>query len=372
MSSSGACPPPIPEVSADLKFDGGVKVGWAPVRRRIINSLKTQGLLGYTDGSIIKPTPNPVPQASSPSTSTTVTPTTGTPTPTPTPTSAPEPKATAVFSLKPSPEEWLFQNDRAKGIVESHIYHLPSLIPDVDDKSAKEPFEILDAEFSKKDGMCKVLTDRRLRSLIFRETESIDEFFNQLREVRLTAMEAGNNINDKIFREIVITAFPTLAFDSIIQNITANESQYPTAASVIQQITFQYSQVKHRPDAVVSGDKIAQAHTAMSSQAALLLRIEKLEGLAAKNARSGNSDKKCHNCGRTGHLKDDCFRKGGGKEGQYLTWWRGKKDTDLPLSGSPLSSMAITELTQHYGMAANLDDAPGELFADSGASDHFF
>ncbi|KAE9397602.1 hypothetical protein BT96DRAFT_940853 [Gymnopus androsaceus JB14] len=30
MASNGAIPPPIPEVSADLKFDGGVKVGWAP------------------------------------------------------------------------------------------------------------------------------------------------------------------------------------------------------------------------------------------------------------------------------------------------------------------------------------------------------
>lgn len=199
-------------------------------------------------------------------------------------------------------------------------------MPDVDDKSAKEVFEILDMEFSKKDGMRKVLTDCCLCSFVFHKTESIDKFFNQLREVRLSAVEVGNSIDNKVFQEIVIAALPTLAFDSIIQNITANESWYPMAASVIQQITFQYSRVKHRSNSVTPGDKVAQAHTATSLPAALLLRIEQLEGLiATKNAKSGNSGKECHNCGRTGHIRDDCFRKGGGKEGQYPAWWRGKK-----------------------------------------------
>ncbi|KAJ3933325.1 MAG: hypothetical protein NXY57DRAFT_1037684 [Lentinula lateritia] len=57
FDSNGAVPPPIPEVSTDLKFDRGVKVSWTPVKRRIVNSLKTQGLLGYTDGTITKPPP---------------------------------------------------------------------------------------------------------------------------------------------------------------------------------------------------------------------------------------------------------------------------------------------------------------------------
>ncbi|KAE9388166.1 hypothetical protein BT96DRAFT_1004458 [Gymnopus androsaceus JB14] len=114
-------------------------------------------------------------------------------------------------------------------------------MPKVNDKTAKEVFDTLDGEFAKKDGMRKVLTEQRLCSFVFREAEPIDEFFKQLREIRKEAVEAGNAIEDKTFREIVIAAFPTLAFDSIIQNITTNESQYPSSASVIQQITFQYS-----------------------------------------------------------------------------------------------------------------------------------
>lgn len=139
MASNGAIPPPIPEVSGDLKFDGGVKVGWAPIKRRIINSLKTQGLLGYTNGNILKP--------ASPAMAVT------------TPAGAIIPlTATPVFSMTPSLEEWTFRNDQAKGIIESHIDDLPSLMPKVDDKSAKEVFEELENEFAKKDGMHKVLT----------------------------------------------------------------------------------------------------------------------------------------------------------------------------------------------------------------------
>src|SRR5579875_3156897 len=222
MASNGAIPPPIPEVSADLKFDGGVKVGWAPVKRRIVNSLKTQGLLGYTDGSI------PKPSTTSPASPATIPPSTPIP-------------ATAVFSTTPSLDEWTFRDNRAKGIIESHIDDLPSLMPNVDDKIAKEVFDALENEFAKKDGMRKVLTERRLRSFVFRESEPIEEFFKQLRELRKDAVEAGNSIDDNTFKGIVVAAFPTSAFDNIIQNIMANDSLYPTSASIIQQITFQYS-----------------------------------------------------------------------------------------------------------------------------------
>ena len=36
---------------------------------------------------------------------------------------------------------------------------------------------------------------------------------------------------------------------------------------------------------------------------------------------------KCDNCGRTGHFKAKCWAKGGGQEGQYPKWFKGRKDS---------------------------------------------
>ncbi|KAJ3728297.1 hypothetical protein C8R42DRAFT_563854, partial [Lentinula raphanica] len=84
---------------------------------------------------------------------------------------------------------------------------------------------------------------------------------------------------------------------------------------------------------------------------------------------------KCRNCQRTGHLAEDCFRKGGGKEGQYPAWWKGKRDTSAAgnLSANVTLTGGVAELTQHYGMAVSMGDGIGdEIYADTGASDHFF
>ncbi|KAJ3832248.1 hypothetical protein F5878DRAFT_511027, partial [Lentinula raphanica] len=81
---------------------------------------------------------------------------------------------------------------------------------------------------------------------------------------------------------------------------------------------------------------------------------------------------KCSNCKRLGHLAEDCFQKGGGKEGQYPAWWKGKKDTSGPSANATLTP-EVGELTQHYGLAAQvLSSETGEIYADTGASDHFF
>jgi hypothetical protein len=144
---------------------------------------------------------------------------------------------------------------------------------------------------------------------------------------------------------------------------------------VIQQIVFQYSRTETRPDAAISGDRLPQANVALQA------RIEHLErqlatavgGLGAKGNGNG---KKCANpnCLREGHLVEDCFRKGGGKEGQYPPWWRGKKDTPLPTlaanaTTSTNQSVLVGELTQHYaGYSASMSilDPENETFADSG------
>ncbi|KAJ3991755.1 hypothetical protein F5050DRAFT_1540531, partial [Lentinula boryana] len=105
----------------------------------------------------------------------------------------------------------------------------------------------------------------------------------------------------------------------------------------------------------------------------LAAKVEELEKrlgaqLAAKNVKN---DKECYNCRRKGHFKDDCYRKGGGKEGQYPSWWRGRKSTN-PSTPSTSASLAMSEIPQYYAMMVTVPRSPGGIFTDSAASDHFF
>ncbi|KAJ3993048.1 hypothetical protein F5050DRAFT_1810883 [Lentinula boryana] len=116
MTSNGGIPAPVPDVPDDQKFDGGIRVAWKPIERKITVSLKNQGLDGYINGMIKRP----VIESSSDSTSTTLK------------------DATPVFSDKPSKPEWTFRNNRAKGIIESFVADLPSLVPEVDDVERRQ------------------------------------------------------------------------------------------------------------------------------------------------------------------------------------------------------------------------------------------
>jgi hypothetical protein len=360
MASSGVIPPPIAEVPEDQKFDGGVKTTWASVKRRITNALKTQGLYGYTDGTITIPTVPTLPQT----TTTTASAGAGT---IPTSTTSTVVTPTAVYSTSPSLEEWNFRNDRAKGIIESYIDDLPSLIHGTDEKSAREVMLALETEYGQKDMLIKVMTERKLRTYVFNGSEPLDEYFKNLRSIRKEAVLAGNEIDDSTFRQIVLAAFPGKEFDGIISNITSSPSSYTTSSSVIQQIAFSYSRIEERSNAATSGSKItAEAH------AAVLAKVEELEKkMATAWAKGAKSDVKCSNCSRSGHLAADCFRKGGGKEGQYPAWWKGKKDTDPPVKTTSANA-SVGHIAQSYALSATSKSRRRGTYADSAATDHFF
>ncbi|KAJ3710787.1 hypothetical protein C8R42DRAFT_369265 [Lentinula raphanica] len=145
MSNNASIPAPVPEVPEDQKFDGGIRIAWKPIERKIKVALQAQGLDGYIDGTVKKPDEKGEAGTTKAS------------------------EATPVFSDKPTLPEWRFRNNRTKGIIESFIADLPSFVPEVDDLDAHKLFDKLVNEFGQKDDMRKTLSMRRLRSHIFRE-----------------------------------------------------------------------------------------------------------------------------------------------------------------------------------------------------------
>ena len=112
-----------------------------------------------------------------------------------------------------------------------------------------------------------------------------------------------------------------------------------------------------------------------------------------KSSKSSKDDILCTNtpnCGRKGHTKDQCWEKGGGKEGQAPEWWK-KKKANKPSANAVENKNPEKDEPENYAMAAFiLPDDPKALVCtsdfrseahaisnhsgsiiDSGASRHF-
>ncbi|KAJ3990878.1 hypothetical protein F5050DRAFT_1813321 [Lentinula boryana] len=124
---------------------------------------------------------------------------------------------------------------------------------------------------------------------------------------RKESINMGNDIPDPIFCKIVLAAFPTVVFDTIMQNINANPSTFTTSTAVIQQITFQYSRSVHHPNVVIPGEHLSQ----VNSVTTLASRIESIERQLTSSA---NMPKNA--------LEREAARKGnilpGGEEGEII------------------------------------------------------
>jgi len=87
------------------------------------------------------------------------------------------------------------------------------------------------------------------------------------------------------------------------------------------------------------------------------------------------------NCGKTGHLIEDCFQLGGGKQGQY-PWWKGKWTAPTTPAAANLATTSDGDVRpgSHYALFQKVALAAGHIpdsktscsFADSGCTIHFF
>jgi hypothetical protein len=129
------------------------------------------------------------------------------------------------------------------------------------------------------------------------------------------------------------------------------------------------------------------------SNAAMMASASKPKGKGKDKEKSNKSDVLCTNtpnCGRRGHTKDQCWEKGGGKEGQAPDWWKKKakdkkasansaenetKEKDEPddyamLATIPDDEAAIT-CTSDFHSEAHTVSNKSRIIIDSGASRHF-
>lgn len=98
--------------------------------------------------------------------------------------------------------------------------------------------------------------------------------------------------------------------------------------------------------------------------------------IAAYAKKKGQSQKKtCTNCKRIGHTKEECFQKGGGKEGQ-APWDKKKKEAAKANAASTEDtnddvSLAVTYFPTEPLEALSAAHAANNVIIDCGATRHF-
>ncbi|KAJ3764914.1 hypothetical protein FB446DRAFT_655994, partial [Lentinula raphanica] len=143
----------------------------------------------------------------------------------------------------------------------------------------------------------------------------------------------------------------------------------------------------------IGGGANAQSSSVFASDkvTALQAEVAELKALIAQGQSRGhpgskgpaNPDLVCTNtnCRGRGHTIENCWKLGGGKQGQYPKWWKGKRDA--PLLTPPVANQANPSETitpgSHYALTTVVHTAlnartsgPIRTFADTGASAHFF
>ena len=325
---------------------------------------------------------------------TTTTPTTTTLTTTPS-------THTALHSLSPTFLEYQLHESVALSSILINLIDIPGTGVNPRGKSHKA-WSLLKEQYGKPSERTRNMRERDLDECKYVEGTKVageGGHIEKMRTLRKLANDAGANYNDARFKTKLVDSFPESwdAICSICYNMT-------TLSEVIAMLTSHGERVSR-----TKNHSVSSVDTVKALEASVLALQAEVKTLRSNQKPASNPNKAnivCENttnCGKTGHSIRDCFQLGGGKQGQYPSWWKGKRT--VPAVAVPVNANLATTSSEvvkpgaHYALSATLkavdisaileENAPsiervalaaGNVpvsmsscsFADSGCTIHFF
>ncbi|GLB45342.1 hypothetical protein LshimejAT787_2200050 [Lyophyllum shimeji] len=180
----------------------------------------------------------------------------------------------------------------------------------------------------------------------------------RMRRLRTEANDAGASITNSRFITILLDSFPA-SWDPLVTPMYDETD----LSKVIMNLTTHAERLAiHETE---NGRKPTAIDTVKALEASVLALQAEIKNMRSNRGGTSNPDKahlKCTNvayCGKTGHLIEDCFQTGGGKAGQYPSWWKGKRTAVAPSANlATTSSTADGPVTAgtHYALSATFDE----------------
>ncbi|KAF5327948.1 hypothetical protein D9758_016775 [Tetrapyrgos nigripes] len=195
----------------------------------------------------------------------------------------------------------------------------------------------------------------------------------KFRTLRKQVTDVGAKIEDSQFLTLFLDSFPRTSewIPTVSALLTDPSVTFNVAAGRLQE--------HFRLMGGGEGSGIEGLDKAKALQAQVEELTEKVKALQVARKGPANPDLQCSNpkCKRRGHTIDNCFREGGGKQGQYPAWWKGKKDAQVPAANNTTASSdespEILALTTRITRTSKpLEHSHIRIIADSGATHHFF
>ena len=314
--------PSLTILSEEQKFNGENLMQW---KTNMIQLLGSKGLLGYIDGKIPKP-------ASPTITDTTTTTTTTTATSTP------------IYSTTPTPDEWSFRDQLARGHITLNCTDVAALGVNTTG-SSKDAWDSIHSEWGKSTDMRRSHAHEALNRTKFVEGSNIQDHIKLLR-TRKTAVDnlSTGMMTDEHWRGVIIRSIPlTAKWLPVIPSLYS----LTTLSDIVSTL------LAH--GMILGGDKVSTG--ASSSSTALAAHTVDGPGCGNPNCKAKN---------RKTHTTANCYWPGGGKEGKFPPNFgqRSKANvtTSTPAAPTPSSTSATTNpgQTESFVLSARIPSTPGQ------------
>ena len=173
----------------------------------------------------------------------------------------------------------------------------PNVQAGLDCSSSKDAWNGLLNRFAQADPIAQNLAQSRLHAKRYADggSEILPAHIAELQRLRESCGGLGVDVTDAQFAGVITLLMPTLSWDPVIG----------TLGGVLD------------PKVVIS-----HLNTEWSRRQGLTLM-----GKDSNVVFQTRTKLKCENCNRMGHTKARCWAKGGGQEGQYPEWFKGKRDS---------------------------------------------
>ena len=162
---------------------------------------------------------------------------------------------------------------------------------------AKDVWDALKDLFEGRSQMVVVDLHRKLQALKCGEDEDVCAHFDKIADIREQLAAMGTTIPDNEYGSILLGSVPT-TYEAITSAMSTTAKLTRTALTPDMVTSLVIDEYDRR---VIKKPKEGQ---------------DEALGADAKKGKKPKKDVECFNCKKKGHMKSDCWAKGGGKEGQ--------------------------------------------------------